>query len=81
MLTRGGAGATKAGQRDLRVPPGHPEGYLEGFATLYTEAARVISGEAGTVPGIEDGLEGMRFVAACIASSRNDGAWTPLQAE
>ncbi|MDA7423519.1 Gfo/Idh/MocA family protein [Thalassococcus lentus] len=82
ILTRAGAGSTAAGQRNTRIPPGHPEGYLEGFATLYTEAANIIrndqSGtpEAGAhTPGIEDGLKGMRFISACIESSRKDAAW------
>lgn len=81
ILTRGGAGATDAGLKNLRVPPGHPEGYLEGFATLYAEAASLIRGERAenVLPGIEDGLRGMRFIAGCIASSRADGAWTSLE--
>ena len=82
ILTRGGAGATPEGQRTLRVPPGHPEGYLEGFATLYSEAAALIRGDAtgspSHLPGIADGLAGMRFIASCIASSNNNGAWTPV---
>ena len=86
LLTRGGAGATEAGQRGLRVPPGHPEGYLEGFATIYADAAEVIRAaqdgrpvaEGAHTPGIDDGLTGMRFIAACIASSRNNAAWTAL---
>ncbi len=80
ILTRGGAGATPAGQTNLRVPPGHPEGYLEGFATLYAEAAEVIRnpGTDHVLPGIEDGLDGMRFITACIESSRADGVWTKL---
>ena len=41
-LTRGGAGAGPEAVRVTRVPPGHPEGYLEGFANIYTEAARAI---------------------------------------
>ena len=86
ILTRGGAGAFGAGQRTLRVPPGHPEGYLEGFATLYAEAAALIRHadegvplpEGVHAPGIADGMLGMRFIAACIASSASDGTWTPL---
>ena len=80
------AGSTPAGARVTRIPPGHPEGYLEGFATIYAEAAALVAhARDGTplpeglhAPGIEDGLDGMRFIAACIASSQADGAWTPL---
>ncbi|WP_116599020.1 Gfo/Idh/MocA family protein [Primorskyibacter marinus] len=86
ILTRGGAGANEAGLRTTRIPPGHPEGYLEGFATLYSEAAHLIRhADSGTplpegvhAPTIADGLDGMRFIAACIASSKADGAWTAL---
>ena len=61
---------------DLRVPPGHPEGYLEGFATIYKEAAAILRGDAGAhAPGIEDGLLGMKFIAACVKSSGEDCAW------
>ena len=64
---------------DLRVPPGHPEGYLEGFATIYKEAAAIIRGESvGYAPGIEDGLLGMKFIAACVKSSANDCEWLSL---
>lgn len=86
VLTRAGAGANAAGQRHIRVPAGHPEGYLEGFATLYAEAAEIVRHRArGTqpppevlVPGLDEGLEGMRFIAACIASSQNGSAWTAM---
>ncbi|WP_282091877.1 Gfo/Idh/MocA family protein [Epibacterium ulvae] len=74
ILTRGGAGANAAARAVTRVPNGHPEGYLEAFATLYAEAASVLRGEAcETVVGIEDGLEGMRFIDACQTSSRQGG--------
>ena len=42
LITRGGAGAGAAAARVTRVPPGHPEGYLEGFANIYAEAAQAI---------------------------------------
>lgn len=86
ILTRAGAGATDAGMRHIRVPAGHPEGYLEGFATIYAEAAETIRhAKNGTLlpaevhtPGLVDGLTGMRFIAACIESSCDDAAWVRL---
>lgn len=80
ILTRGGAGATGAGQRVTRIPGGHPEGYLEGFATIYAEAARLIRGgdAEAHLPGIAEGLAGMRFIAACVESSAQDAAWVAL---
>ena len=86
LITRGGAGAGPAAARVTRIPAGHPEGYLEAFATIYSEAAAAIRArdagmpvpEAVLVPGIDDGLEGMRFIAACIESSSADSAWVRL---
>jgi len=86
LITRGGAGAGAAAGRVTRVPPGHPEGYLEGFANIYTEAARAIiarrSGKKAdkdvTFPGIEDGVAGMAFIEACKKSSAKNGKWTKV---
>ncbi|WP_299845921.1 Gfo/Idh/MocA family oxidoreductase [uncultured Paracoccus sp.] len=69
--------------QSFRTPPGHPEGYLEGFANLYSDIAAIIRGDlahAARVPGIADGLSGMTFIAAAQASSAQDGAWTKVQA-
>jgi predicted dehydrogenase len=83
LLTRNGAGAGASAARISRVPPGHPEGYLEGFATIYSEAAEAIRAKrdgrklSGDVvfPTIHDGLKGVAFVDACVKSSRRNGAW------
>jgi predicted dehydrogenase len=85
-ITRGSAGAGPAAARVTRLPAGHPEGYLEAFANLYAEIARAIRArQAGKripreveFPGLEDGLAGMRFVAAAVASSRAGGRWRKL---
>ncbi|WP_411958644.1 Gfo/Idh/MocA family protein [Paracoccus homiensis] len=87
LLTRNGAGANAAAGAVSRIPGGHPEGYLEGFANIYAEAADAIRAvQAGTprdqamgqLPGIAQGLDGMAFIRACVASSRADSAWTAL---
>ncbi len=84
LITRGGAGMSAALASTTRVPPGHPEGYLEGFANLYTEAADAIrahrNGKSTTslVPGIEDGLAGEQFIDACVRSSARNSAWVKL---
>lgn len=83
LITRSGAGAGPAAARVSRIPSGHPEGYLEGFATIYTEAARAIIARRKGVavdpdviyPTVQDGVKGVAFVEACIASSRRNGAW------
>ena len=80
MLTRGGGAANAAATAVTRIPAGHPEGYLEAFATLYREAAEVIiSGDRTSVTlGIQDGLDGVRLVDACQRSSEDGASWIEL---
>ena len=86
LLTRGGAGTGPAAARMCRIPPGHPEGYLEGFANIYSEAAIAIEAHRTSAPvppevqfpTVQDGLEGVQFVDACVRSSKRDGAWVGL---
>ena len=87
LIRRAGAGATPVAAAASRIPAGHPEGYLEAFAVLYRDIAeQVLAHREGRapdpasllVPGIEAGVRGMRFVAAAVASSRRDAAWTEL---
>lgn len=86
LLTRAGPGTGPEAARVTRVPPGHPEGYLEAFATIYSEAAEAIEARRAGVapppgvvfPGVEDGLEGVAFVDACVRSSRRNAAWVKL---
>lgn len=78
LITRGGAGMGPDAARMSRIPAGHPEGYLEAFAGIYAEIARGIRGEASVFPDIADGVAGLRFVAATVASSAEGGVWMPL---
>ena len=87
LITRNGAGAMPVAGRVSRVPSGHPEGYLEGFANIYQEAARAIraarrkGGKPGKdviFPTVQDGVEGVAFIEACVKSSKKNGAWTKL---
>jgi len=87
LITRNGAGAGAASTAVSRIPAGHPEGYLEGFATIYNEAAdaiRAVQGGAdratamGVLPGISAGMDGMRFINGCVTSSAQDAAWVTL---
>ena len=85
-VSRGTGGANAAAGRVTRVPPGHPEGYLEGFANLYTEIAAAIRAArkgkkpdpAVTFPGISDGVRGVAFVEAAVKSSAKNGVWVKL---
>lgn len=75
-VTRNGAGNSEAVRLQSRVPAGHPEGYLEGFAQIYREAAMLIRGQQmPLLPGIDDGLSGMQFIARLRRSSEQGGAW------
>lgn len=87
LITRGGAGASAEASRMTRIPAGHPEGYLEGFANIYTEAAAAIRAarrKGGRIPGqvtfptVYDGLDGMRFIDACVRSAKANARWVRL---
>lgn len=86
LITRGGAGSGESAGRMTRTPPGHPEGYLEGFANIYAEAATaIVAARTGAdvpgqlqYPGVDEGVRGVAFVDACIASARRNGAWVKL---
>jgi predicted dehydrogenase len=86
LLTRGGAGMEPEAARIARIPRGHPEGYLEGFATLYAEIARAIVAARGgepippevAFPTVADGALGVRFIAACVRSSQEGARWVTL---
>ncbi len=87
LINRSGPGSSAVAGHASRIPAGHPEGYLEGFAQLYKDLAEQITARidgrapdaaALLVPGIEDGLRGMRFIAAAVASSQHDAAWTAI---
>jgi len=80
-LTRGGSIVNDAAApgMSVRVPAGHPEGYLEGFATLYAQFAEVIRGNGAAyenvLPSLADGVEGMTFIAAAVKSSSENSRW------
>ncbi len=86
LITRGGHGSGAAAARVTRVPSGHPEGYLDGFAALYTEIARALRARRDGkpvdpdvyFPTVEDGLVGMQFIEAAIASSKKGAAWVKV---
>ncbi len=74
-----------------RTPPSHPEGYLEAFANIYRNFATTIRARldgkklpkgdlALDYPKIEDGIRGMAFIEAVVASSKKNAAWTKLDA-
>ncbi|PUB11824.1 Gfo/Idh/MocA family protein [Yoonia sediminilitoris] len=87
LLTRNGAGSGPQAAAMSRIPGGHPEGYLEGFANIYSGAADAIAAlrdgkplpeETALLPGIQAGLDGMAFIAACVQSSAENAGWERL---
>ena len=88
VRTQNGPGTHPASRRVCRVVAGHPEGFPEGFATIYSDAAEAIAAKikgiepdplATWFPTAEDGLAGIRFIQACIKSSKSGGTWTALE--
>ncbi|GGW83774.1 oxidoreductase [Alteromonas halophila] len=80
----GQAGLCDEAVRRCRVPGGHPEGYLEAMANLYTDFAAAIRGKlTGTapgVPGIAEGVRGMAFIDAMLKSTDSDQKWQSVEA-
>jgi len=75
---------TSAARQSCRLPAGHPEGFLEAFANVYTAVFEdVIARAAGNAwdkshtlyPNITDGVDGVCFVSKCVASGRKEGVW------
>lgn len=89
-ILRTGVGAqSDRAKAAIRLPAGHPEGFLEAFANLYRNFAAVLRAKAdGTpvppfaddFPGVEDGVRGMAFIEAVVASSQAGATWTKLTA-
>jgi len=82
QLIRAGRGMPQLdaeANRRCRLPGGHPEGYLEAMANLYSDfAAAIRAGERGQptgVPGIAAGLRGMAFIETVAASGNSDSKW------
>jgi predicted dehydrogenase len=83
-ITRGGHGSSAVAGRVTRIPSGHPEGYLEGFANVYSDVAEAITArlegrepeaEAMDFPTVMDGVRGVKFIEAAVESSAKGGAW------
>jgi predicted dehydrogenase len=89
LYTRaGGPYLGKEAAASTRIPSGHPEGYLEAFANIYTAAFDDMIARAGgkkfegtntIYPNVGDGVDGMNFLTQCVASSKENGHWLPLK--
>lgn len=85
VRTPNGPGTLPLAARSSRIVAGHPEGFPDGFANLYSDAAEVIAARragrnadplARHFPTAADGLRGVRFIDSVLASSDQNGAWT-----
>ncbi len=85
-VSRGTAAAGPDATRVTRLPSGHPEGYLEGFATVYSEIAQaIVAARDGRpvppevdFPTIDDGVRGVAFVEAAVRTSAEGAVWVDL---
>jgi len=84
ILTRGGPAVGETAARATRIPAGHPEGFLEGFANLYRDIADMIeasrTGKSLTtlVPDVTDGVKGVKFVEKAVSSNAAGSIWQHL---
>ncbi|WP_251140495.1 Gfo/Idh/MocA family protein [Rhodoferax sp. U11-2br] len=88
VRTPNGPGTLPLAARASRIVAGHPEGFHEAFANLYTDAADTIAARrchqavdplSTHFPNASDGLQGLRFVTAALASSQQQGTWTTVE--
>jgi predicted dehydrogenase len=85
ILRTGNGYLCEAAANASRIPPGHPEGYLEAFANLYLEFFQAIRDhKAGTsmkydFPDGVDGVHGLQFIDAMIRSSQSEQKWTKVE--
>ena len=84
-LGRGSSYLSAAAKRATRTGPGHAEGFFEAFANLYTDIADAVVARRYGIPAdplaldfptVEDGVRGVKFVEAAVASHERGGAWT-----
>ncbi len=87
IVSRGGPATSASAKHATRIPSGHPEGYLEAFAQLYTDiadqiearnAGRPAAPQSLLVPTVQDGLAGVQFIAGVLESSKRNSAWVDL---
>ena len=89
IFTRNSPGLSEAARRACRLPPGHPEGFIEAFANLYLGVAadlrlresqgRAATAEEADYPRIDAGVRGVRFIEKTIASSASAAKWTAMR--
>ncbi len=85
IIRRGWAGMDDDIKGMVRLPAGHPEGFLEAFANIYADFTKAFiaykEGKVynGAYPTVEDGVREMVFIEKVVESSKNNGAWTKVE--
>ena len=83
-ITRGGHINFDEANASTRIPAGHPEGYLEAFAQIYSDVADIIQKKGNyldllkLIPNVNDGLHIMKFIKASVDSSNKNSNWVDL---
>jgi predicted dehydrogenase len=83
-LEKGGPCLHEAANRVSRIAIGHPEGYQEAFANLYSDLAETIAAQTTDTalnplalwfPSVLEGAQGVQFVQMALESSKQNGSW------
>ena len=81
IVTRANNEVSRFSLESSRLAAGHPEGFFEAFANIYTEFADAITSSQKnnySFPGIEDGVKGIKFIFAAKDSSNKNSRWIKL---
>ena len=88
LYRRGNGYLCDAAQRANRLPPGHPEAFIEAFANIYVNAtdairAKILGQEPDELvldfPTVLDGARGLAFIESAVESSKSDQKWYPMK--
>jgi predicted dehydrogenase len=79
IYRRGNEYLCEEAKKAVRLPPGHPEAFIEAFANVYgTVANSVRSGERSGFPTVYDGARGVHFIEKVVESSKSERKWTDV---
>jgi predicted dehydrogenase len=81
IFTPGHAFNEPAAREASKLPPGHPEGFIDAMGNIYRGVAKAVRGQAHDAqdfPRIQEGVRGMQFVEAVLASAREGNRWTSI---
>lgn len=88
LYRRGNAYLCEAAQRASRLPPGHPESFIEAFANIYVNATDTLRAKILGIsptnlemdfPTVTDGARGMAFIESVVESAKSDQKWYPMK--